>query len=299
MTEKLKTPPVLLAALLVAALLQGAAAKVTFDQAAALLGERPAATPDDAVINTLKYMRANISYAPGVPADREPHAWTGKQVVEAGTFNGCVEAAKAFFELHRAVYPGFRLVYLDSFNSAGPAGGHAVVGAVGADGQPYIVDTTAFQGLPGPFSLTDEDLAAPVSFNSKYTGKVLQFNDRLDIFATRQGAKYLLFVYSYGGVFNGELKEKRKFSSLKALNRALGEYSAAAVDMAFLRDNRIALAYLDSGRSAFMFNQAKHVIYGCYANLPFPDPAEQIEPGARKNYVETGKAGTCDWPTIK
>ncbi|OGR37564.1 MAG: hypothetical protein A2X29_00680 [Elusimicrobia bacterium GWA2_64_40] len=275
-----------------------AAAEGRFGDAVAALRRQPAGTPEQAVINVLKYMRHSLVLDPDVPFQREPHAWTGREVIEAGTVNGCVEAAKAFFDLSRAAYPKFRLVYLDSFNSARPDGGHAVVEAAASDGRAYIVDTSAFPRMPGAFRLTDKDLSRPVPFNPKYTGKVLQFNKSVDVFATHEGGRYLLYVYPYGTVF-GPLKEKREFGTLKEMNRALGKYPAAVVDAAYLRDKGIALQYLDTGRSAFLFAGARHVVYTCYTRLPYPDNALEVEAVAREAYAGTGAAGTCNRAALR
>ena len=275
------------------------AVNAAFYGAVAFLRAQPVKTPEAAIVNVLKYMRGAVSYRNDQPERRGPHQWTGRLALANASVNGCVEAAKVFFELFRAAYPGYKAAYLDSFNSVAE-GGHAVPVVKGSGGQDYIVDAAAFARLPGPSKLDDSSLAAPVGIRPEYKGRILQFRDHGDVFVEKKDGKYRLTVYPYRGVFDGPPLDTRVFPTLAGLNGALDEYSAAGkLDFRYLRDNGYILPFTDAERSGFLYAGAtgalsKHVIYGCYTTLPEKDDAEKIEPAARENYRKTGEAG-IDW----
>jgi hypothetical protein len=270
-----------------------------FDGAVALLRAQPAKTPEAAIVTVLKYMRGAVSYQNSQPAQRGPHQWPGRLALANGSVNGCVEAAKVFFELFRAAYPGYKAAYLDSFNSVGE-GGHAVPVVKGSGGQDYIVDTAAFSRLPGHSKMDDNGLSDPVDIRPEHKGRILQFRDQGDVFVEKKDGKYHLTVYPYRRVFDVPPLDERVFDTLAGLNDALDGYSAAdKLDFRYLQDNGYILPFLDAERSGFLYAGSagalsKHVIYGCYTTLPEKDDAEKAEPAARENYKKTGKAG-IDW----
>ena len=91
--------------------------------------------------------------------------------------NGCVEAAKVFFELFRAAYPGYKAAYLDSFDAAGE-GSRAVPLVKGSGGEDYIVDAAAFARLPGPGKLDEfSSVAGPDFRYLQDYGYILPFTD--------------------------------------------------------------------------------------------------------------------------
>lgn len=246
----------------------------------------PRATPEQAVVRTLAGMRRSLRYAPDSPAPRGPHEWDARRVLAAGTVNGCVESAKAFFSLLRRDFPYLKAYYLDSFNSVGE-GGHAVVQVTGSDGRDFIVDAAAFESLPGPYRLDEAALAAPVDIRKDRRGRIVQFPGRADVFLERKGGAYRMTVYPPSQVFDGTPLSQETFPSLEALNRALSDYAAAApLDFAYLRDHGLILPFADPGQESFVYTNpagglARYVVYGRFSALPEPDDAEAREPAAR------------------
>ncbi|MFI5345892.1 MAG: hypothetical protein ACHQ51_05915 [Elusimicrobiota bacterium] len=244
-------------------------------------------TPEDAVVQVLTRMHGTLRYRPEDPAPRGPHEWEARRVLAAGTVNGCVESAKAFFALFREEFPSFKIVYLDSFNAVGP-GGHAVVQVTGAEGQDFIVDAASFENLPGPSVLDDEALAAKVDIRKDRVGRVMQFQGRGDVFLEKAGGEYQMLVYPFGEVFDGPVRSHRSFRTLRELNQALAAYAdASGVDFAYLRDHGLILPFADPKEESFVYinpagGLARYVVYGRFSRLPEPDDAEKREPAARE-----------------
>lgn len=244
--------------------------------------------PEEAVTRVLTRMRASLRYAPDVPAKRGPHEWDPARVLAAGTVNGCVESAKAFFTLLRQEFPGLKAAYLDSFKATGP-GGHAVVQVTGSDGVDFIVDAASFERLPGPFKFGEADLAAPVDVRKDRAGRVVQFAGRGDVYLTKSGGDYLMLVYPPGQVFDGPLRSQESFKTLAELEASLAAY-AGPVDVRFLRDHGLILPFADAKRDSFIYPDpagglARYVVYGRFSRLPAVDDAESREPAARARHA--------------
>jgi len=261
----------------------------TFPRAVAVLRKLPHDTPEEAVAGVFKIMVRAVEFRPDFPAARGPHEWNGRFAFTKGSVNGCVESAKVFFELFRAAYPAFKAVYLDSFNSASPNGGHAVVEVTGSDGNAFIVDAMAFPRL----GLDDRAIA-------EKNGDILQFPDRGDVFIKKgPGERYRMSIYPYRQVFNGKLLLDRTFGTKEEVKRALGKYTPwPEFGFGDVAGRGLILSYADASRSGFLYSnpaggKSLYVIYGCYSRLPDTDNAEQREPKARKDYFDHGKTGTC------
>jgi len=254
----------------------------------------PGPTPEQGVARVMTRMRASLRYRPEVPSPRGPHEWSARRILAAGTVNGCVESAKAFFALFHEAYPSFKAAYLDSFNAAGD-GGHAAVQVTGSDGRDFIVDAAAFERLPGRVELDEASLAAPVDIRKDRAGRILQFPGRADVFLTKAGGAYRMLVYPLGEVFDGPVRSQKSFRTVAELNAALGDYAAAVpVDFAFLRDRGLILPFADPEKASFVYldpagGLARHVIYSRFASLPEADDAEAREPAARERYARTGR----------
>ncbi|MCM2303313.1 MAG: hypothetical protein NDJ72_01310 [Elusimicrobia bacterium] len=252
-----------------------------------------APAPEKAVVRVMTRMRASLRYRPEAPAPRGAHEWDARRVLEAGTVNGCVESAKAFFALFRAECPSCRALYLDSFNAAGE-GGHAVVQVTGSDGADFIVDAASFERLPGRVGLDGAALAAAVDIRPDKKGKIVQVKDRGDAFLEKADGGYRMTVYPPGEVFDGKAVSRSSFTTLAGLEGALADFSAAApVDFAWLRDRGLILPFADAGKTAFVYSNpggglARYVIYGRFPALPEPDDAEKREPAARERHARTG-----------
>mgnify|MGYP001588797543 CR=1 FL=1 len=200
---------------------------VTILSSAAVVQAAPGPTPDEAVVQVLTRMRATLRYRPDFPAPRGPHEWEAQRVLAAGTVNGCVESAKAFFTLFHEAFPSFKAVYLDSFNAAGN-GGHAVVQVTGSGGRDFIVDAASFEKLPGRIEVSEEALATQVDFRKDRLGRVVQFQGRGDVFLEKVGDAYQMLVYPLGQVFDGPVLSRKSLRTLSELNQALADYAAAA-----------------------------------------------------------------------
>lgn len=253
----------------------------------------PAPTPEQAVAQVMTRMRASLRYRTEVPAPRGPHEWSAERVLAAGTVNGCVESAKAFFAIFHEAYPSMKAVYLDSFNAAG-AGGHAVVSVTGSDGRDFIVDAAAFERLPGRVEIDEPALASPLDIRKDRRGRIVQFPGRGDVLLEKAGGEYRMLVYPPSEVFDGKVLSRVSARTLAGLNRALADYAGAApVDFAWLRDHGLILPFADAGKTAFVYSDpagglARYVIYGRFAVLPETDDAEKREPAARERYARTG-----------
>ncbi len=125
---------------------KNASGKTMVKLAAEYVKTMPAKSPGDAARNVLLFMRRYLKPAGG--AQRGAHEWSAEQVLNEGSTNGCVESAKVFFEIFKSAYPHYRPVYLDSFNSACPKGGHAVVEITDSGGSPFIIDSAFYPSLP-------------------------------------------------------------------------------------------------------------------------------------------------------
>lgn len=248
-----------------------------------------APSPEASVVRVMTRMRNELRYQTDRPSPRGPHEWTARRVLEAGTVNGCVESAKAFFTLFREECPPCKAVYLDSFNAAGD-GGHAVVQVMGSRGEEFIVDAASFERLPGVVELDEAALAAPIDIRPDRRGRIVQFKGRGDVLLEKTGGAYAMTVYPPSEVFDGKPILRKSLTSLTALNRALSDYAAEpSVDFRWLRDRGLILPFADSGRTAFVYSSpdgglSRYVVYGRFTALPEPDDAEKREPAARQRY---------------
>lgn len=248
-----------------------------------------APSPEAAAARAMLRMRASLRFQPGQPSARGPHEWTARRVLEAGTVNGCVESAKAFFTLFREECPSCKAAYVDSFKATGD-GGHAVVQVTGSGGADFLVDAASFERLPGGVQVDEDALAAPVDIRKDKKGKIVQFKNRGDVFLEKNGGEYVMTVYPPGEIFDGKALSRKPLASLAALNQALTEYAAATpVDFAWLRDHGLILPFADARKTAFVYvdpdgGLARYVIYGRFTALPEPDDAEKREPAARRGY---------------
>lgn len=248
-----------------------------------------APTPERTVTQVMARMRAVLRRAPEFPGPRGPHEWTARRVLDAGTVNGCVESAKAFFALFREVCPACKAFYLDSFNAAAD-GGHAAVQVTGTDGRDFIVDAASFERLPEDVEIDEASLAAPVDIRRDRTGRIVQFPKRGDVFLEKRGEVYRMTVYPPGEIFDGTVRYQQSFGALAGLNAALADYAAEVpVDFDWLRDRGLILPFADEEKTAFVYpaagGLARHVIYGRFTTLPEPDDAEKREPAARERYA--------------
>ncbi|MBI2787157.1 MAG: hypothetical protein HYX59_00615 [Elusimicrobia bacterium] len=252
----------------------------------------PGPSPEQAVARAMVRMRADLSYRPELPAARGPHEWSARRVLDAGTVNGCVESAKAFFTFLREACPSCRALYLDSFKAAGQ-GGHAVVQVTGSDGRDFLVDAASFERLPGAVAVDDAALALSVDIRKDRKGKVVQLKERGDVFLEKTGGAYAMTVYPPGEVFDGKVLSSKSVGTLAELNRALADHAAGAgVDFAWLRDYGLILPFADPEKTSFVYTDpdgglALYVIYGRFAALPEPDDAETREPAARERRART------------
>jgi len=249
-------------------------------------------TPEEAVARTLSRMRGTLRYATELPAPRGPHEWDARRVLAAGTVNGCVESAKAFFALLRDGDPAVKAAYLDSFNAVGD-GGHAVVAVTGSDGREFIVDAAAFEKLPGRVAVDEAALAAPIDIRPDRKGRIIQFPGRGDVLLEKSGGAYQMTVYPPSQVFDGPVRSQKPFRTLAELNHGLADYaSPTPTDFAYVRDHGLILPFADPEKTSFLYidpagGLALHVIYGRFTRLPEPDDAEKREPAARARYART------------
>jgi hypothetical protein len=264
---------------------------------------RPHSTPEEAIAAALASLRHFVRYDSGRPSPRGPHEWSGRRALAAGTVNGCVESAKAFFEIFHAAFPKYHAVYLHAFNSVAP-GGHAVVEVTSSQGRALIVDAASFEQLPGPVRLDDESLSRPVDIRKEFSGQVLQAAGRADLYLRKDDGRYRLTVYPYGQVFDGNALMDQSFATREELEGAVASFmSSAPADYAQVAASGLILSYFDAAKTGFLYHNedgglSKHIVYGCFAEPPAPDDAEEIEPTSRENYRLTGKAGTCDWAAL-
>lgn len=262
---------------------------------AAVPPARAADTPEEAVASVFARMRRVIVFDGSFPAPRGPHEWSAEQALAAGSVNGCVESAKVFFALFKAAYPSFDAAYVDSFDSSGPNGGHAVVEVTGSDGRPMLVDATQFQRLPGAAEVSEAELSLPIDIKPGAKGRIKQFPGKADVIMEKVGRNYHAVVYEYMHAYGRKLSEQT-FDTLRELNRWLGGFSdapAPAPSFAEIKRLGLILPYGDATLSSFRYVNAKHVIYGCYRTLPAKDAAESIEPGARLAFIKTGRGLSC------
>lgn len=257
-----------------------------------LSAAQAAPTPEQAVVRVMTRMRASLRDQTELPAPRGPHEWNARRVLAAGTVNGCVESAKAFFALLREEAPSVEAAYLDSFNAASD-GGHAVVAVTGSDGREFIVDAAAFSRLPGRIEIGEAALSARVDIRPDLAGRIVQFKDKGDAFLEKTADGYRMTVYPPGEAFDGAVRSRRPFRTLAEMNAALNDYaSGGAVDFAWLRDHGLILPFADSEKSSFVYldasgGLARHIIYGRFKALPEPDDAEKREPAARERYARS------------
>lgn len=282
----------------------GPQAAAIMEKAVAFLKTLPAGDPWEAVGNVLVFMNGTLRYAPDQPIERGPHEWTSGQALGYGTYNGCVEAERVFFRLFRGAYPAFKARAIGSFNSAAPAGGHALVEVEGGDGSAFLVDTSAFARLPRNLlrngareALTEEDLARPVDFSPEHRGVIVQFDQDCDMFAEKTKDGYRAVRYPYSRIFDAAPLGEERFASLASLNSYLSGYGRADVSLYGLRKLGIVLDYADKERSSFLYGkkQDKLVIFACDTDVSEKTGDEDtgLEAKARKEYAAGKRVSTC------
>jgi len=273
------------------------------DKAAEFLRTLPAGTAREAVTNVLVFLNSTLRYAPDQPVTRGPHEWSSRQVLAYGTFNGCVEAERAFFRLFKEAYPGFKARAIGSFDSSDQQGGHALVEVEDADGTLFLVDTSAFGKLPRSLlkrtahkDLTDRDLANPIDFAPERRGVIVQLPEDSDLFVERAGSGYRVTGYPYARVFEGDPLIEEKFTSLKSLNAYLAAYGRADISFKALRELGIVLDYADPGRMSFLLGREKkrYIVFSCDSSISEDGDSAALEAKARRQYAATGKASTCE-----
>ncbi|HAH06776.1 MAG TPA: hypothetical protein DCM05_09670 [Elusimicrobia bacterium] len=278
-----------------------------FDAAAGFLRAAPARGPREAVRNVLLFMKSSMKYAPDRPVQRGPHEWTARQSLAYGTSNGCVEAAKVFFELFREAYPAFPALAIGSFNSACPDAGHAVVEVEDGDGSAFLVDASSFERMPGglnagwgPSRLSLEDVRRPVSFRPEVRGAVVQAFEDSDLFVEEKAGGYRAARYEYGQVFDGKLLEEVRFKTLDEVNAYLARFVKAEVSFEDLERTGLVLRYDGPDKAGFLYAdpcrdgaKARYVVFACDAAPASKDGSEAVEPLARRQYEKTGRAETC------
>lgn len=273
------------------------------DKAAEFLRTLPAGTAHDAVTNVLVFLNSTLRYAPDQPVSRGPHDWSSRQVLAYGTFNGCVEAERAFFRLFKEAYPGFKARAIGSFNASKKEGGHALVEVEDADGSLFLVDSSAFGKLPRSLlkrtahhDLTDRDLATPIDFAPERRGVIVQLSGDSDLFVESTGTGYRVTRYPYARVFEGAPLAEEKFPSLKSLNAYLAAYGRTDVSFKALRELGIVLDYADPGRMSFLFGREKerYIVFACDSSISEDGDSSALEATARRQYAATGKVSTCE-----
>jgi hypothetical protein len=165
------------------------------------------------VFKTLRTMADKLHFAGEGDASREPHEWTGAQVLSAGSVNGCVEAAKAFKKLYDGAGPPSPAVFVGGTRRGRP-GGHAVVEVTGEDGRPFIVDTVLFESLKPQAS--EDEASGP-------RGVTLQTNGQ-DVNIRKTSGGYVVDRYEYGRLFQDDrrLGETEVYRSLDEALKTAG-----------------------------------------------------------------------------
>lgn len=168
--------------------------------------------------NVLLYMAGSLRYTDKVPgaAPREPHEWSGKRVLAEGSYNGCVEAAKAFKALYDSV-SSVPAVFVGG-TMKGRDGGHAVVEVMAADG-PFLVDAVMFERLV---------VAVPEGVVARPTGWVLQAG-KADFHVAKKKGKFVLSRWQYAHLFQEDrrLGPDIVFDDLASVGRWLTKNAGA------------------------------------------------------------------------
>lgn len=282
----------------------GPQAEAVMEKAVAFLKTLPAGDQWEAAGNVLVFMNGTLRYAPDQPIERGPHEWTSRQALAYGTYNGCVEAGRVFFRLFRGAYPEHKARAIGSFNSAAPAGGHALVEVEGKDGTARLVDTSSFARLPRNLlrngareELTEKDLARPVDFSPEHRGVIVQFDQDCDMFAEKTKDGYRAVRYPYSRIFDAAPLGEERFTSLAGLNSYLSGYGRADVSLEGLLKLGIVLDYADKERTSFLYGkkQDKLVIFACDTAVSEKTGDEDtgLEAKARKEYAAGKKVSTC------
>ena len=285
-------------------------AEKIFGAAVGVLRAMPAKGSREAVVNVFLLMRHELGGGEGV--SRGPHEWPARTSLACRSVNGCVEAAKVFFALFRTAYPRFPALYLDSFNSECPSGGHAVVEVSDADGSSFIADAVSYGNVPDrlvaartEFSpVTEEQMGFTLDIRPEYQGRIVQVQDEADFYISEKGGKYLVERYPYASVFSGK-PEAVSFDSLSRVNGHLKDFidaRNAGKELAFedLRKAGLILAFNEPRKTSFQYanwcqgGKARHVVFGCRAKVSDEDDADAVEPGLRKRFAAMGIADGCD-----
>lgn len=194
------------------------------------------------VINVLKFMQKNLSYAGEIrnAKPRDAAQWSGLDVLSEGNFNGCVEATKLFMVLMKGVSSGSDIKYISSFSlkgaerirleSAKPKGqrnieliknppGHAMVEIKeNSTGRKFIVDATMFSSPVVAIDIKESDILRQNKLGANLvTGAIKQFPSKADVLIQKKGNGYTVKLYDYGRL-STDLKEQHFFSDLKELN---------------------------------------------------------------------------------
>lgn len=180
--------------------------------------------------NVLLYMAGSLRYADKVPGakPRQPHEWSGKRVLAEGTYNGCVEAAKAFKTLYDSV-SSVPAVFVGG-TMKGRDGGHAVVEVKAADG-PFLVDAVMFERLV---------VTVPEAVAARPTGWVLQ-TGKVDFHVAKKKGKFVLSRWQYRHLFEEDrrLGEDLVFDDLASVERWLTKNAGAMLGFAALEKEGI------------------------------------------------------------
>lgn len=204
--------------------------------AAARVRSMPPADGDparSAVLNTLQFLRESLASTMGRPQkgqNRDACSWDSRRVLAAGSYNGCVEVARAFQDLLRAALPGVSTRYVSSFDvDAAAAGdwrrgkdpaGHALVEVLLPGGGSTLVDPGVFLGAG---RVTDVMLQGAHGPDPNRKGIVLQpQGQRVDVHIARKDGRYEISRYPSNNVFNEHaLLSRETFADLRAVNKSL------------------------------------------------------------------------------
>jgi hypothetical protein len=208
--------------------------------ACSIVNTRPCNTIEDLIKNTMMMINNNVSFVNNVPENelpsRDAAQWSGARAFAQGNFNGCVEAAKIFYELYNEVIaqkgnPNLgQCRYLSSFdqtkaplmNRTDSPAGHALVEVPYGNGVIYV-DATQCRQMQ-KYYVQLEDLDRPLDIDPARKGVIISPDRSMcDLYIEKVGDQYRITTYDGrdGGVFNGTCLESKTFPDLKAVNRYL------------------------------------------------------------------------------
>lgn len=232
-------------------------------KAASAVGKIPSGERGGAEALTVKiltYMARSIRWHgdAGRPVPRDPHEWSGSRVIAAGSFNGCVEAAKAFKSLYDASNPSDPARFVGG-TLKGEDGGHAVVEVTGSDGKPFLVDTAMFPMLSPSL---DPRLTVRPEGMTIQTGKE-------DVNVKLIDGRFVLTRYQYRHLFQEDRKigSTLHFPDPGAVNAWLRENASPARSFEALK--RLGIVQYERNGSFSGLNGKTLFVYQKTAGEPF------------------------------